>query len=276
MSRCQLDEDCEVGNREHVASCELRRAACACERRLMNSKIEISARGACVLSVLLLLASACSGSRSALSTEPLGASTSTATSEKSNLPACGSMTKPCDPNNLGGQTCASLGAGSGTLLCDPMTCSFDRSMCTGTGTQGGGGLGALLGAFGRGQGGRPAMGMNMNAATGMSRAGRGGGMASGGRGGSQGRQMSEQPRNEGGSGGEKSEAGEKAEGGTGGSESGSETAGAGGQAGESATQAGAGAGGEMSAAGAGGESGAPAAMSEMPMMPAPEMPMPAM
>jgi hypothetical protein len=244
----------------------------------MNSKIEISARGACVLSLLLVLAGACSGSRSALSTEPLGASTSTATSEKSNLPACGSMTKPCDPNNLGGQTCSSLGAGSGTLLCDPMTCSFDRSMCTGTGTQGGGGLGALLGAFGRGQGGRPAMGMNMNAATGMSRAGRGGGMASSGRGGSQGRQMSEE-RNEGGSGGEKAEAGEKAEGGTGGSESSSETAGAGGQAGESATEAGAGAGGEMSAAGSGGESGAPAAMSEMPMMemmPAPEMPMPSM
>jgi hypothetical protein len=241
----------------------------------MNSKIEISARaarGACVLSLLVLLGSACSGSRSALSTEPLSAATGTSTSEKSNLAACGSMTKPCDPNNLGGQTCSSLGAGSGTLLCDPMTCSFDRSMCTGTGTTGGGGLGALLGAFGRGQGGRSAMGMNTNAAMGMGRAGRGGSMASGGRGGAQGRredgQMSED-RNEGGSGGEKSEAGEKAEGGTGGSSAGAggAEAGAGGEAGESSMQAGAG--GNMSMAGTSGASGAPT-MSEMP--PAPQMP----
>lgn len=229
----------------------------------MNSKIEISARGARVLSLLMLLASACSGSRSALSTEPIGASTALGnSSQNSNLAACGSMTKPCDPNNLGGQTCSSLGAGSGTLLCDPVTCSFDRSMCTGTGTQGGGGLGALLGAFGRGQGGRPAMGMAMNAATGMSRAGRGGATASGGRGGSQARgedsQMSEE---RGGSGGEKAEAGEKAEGGTGGSEM---SAGAGGDAGESAAEGGAG--GDMGVAGAGGESGAPASMSQMPMM----------
>lgn len=240
----------------------------------MNSKIEISTRAAgsaCVLSVLLLLASACSGSRSALSTEPLGAAVTTSAnnSEKSNLAACGSMTKPCDPNNLGGQTCSSLGAGSGTLLCDPVTCSFDRSMCTGTGTQGGGGLGALLGAFARGQGGRAAMGMNM----GMGRGGRSG-MAAAGRGGSQGSRedgQSSEGREEAGAGGEKAEAGDKAdagdnaEGGSGGEMSSSEmTAGAGGQAGESAPQAGAG--GDMSAAGAGGESGAAAPMSEMPDM----------
>ena len=131
-----------------------------------------------LVSALLVLMTACSGGRSALSPEPIGAPITTASSsETSDLPACGSMTKPCDPQNLGGATCSSLGAGSGTLLCDPETCSYDRSMCTETGTTGGGGLGALLGAFGRNQGGRAATGQ----ATGNA-GGRGGRGGEGGRG----------------------------------------------------------------------------------------------
>lgn len=43
----------------------------------------------------------------------------------------------CDGVNLQGFDCSSLGLGSGTLACDPMTCTFDTSMCMG----GGGGTG---------------------------------------------------------------------------------------------------------------------------------------
>lgn len=44
----------------------------------------------------------------------------------------------CDTNNLGGFTCAALGLGSGDLNCDPVTCTFDTSMCgtTSGGTSG--------------------------------------------------------------------------------------------------------------------------------------------
>jgi hypothetical protein len=45
----------------------------------------------------------------------------------------------CDNLNLGGETCASLGHGSGTLSCDSF-CQFDVNMCTnqpGTGGYGG-------------------------------------------------------------------------------------------------------------------------------------------
>lgn len=43
----------------------------------------------------------------------------------------------CDGINLQGFDCGSLGLGTGTLACDPMTCTFDTSMCMG----GGGGTG---------------------------------------------------------------------------------------------------------------------------------------
>jgi len=46
----------------------------------------------------------------------------------------------CDGDNLGGESCASLGEGTGTLGCDPVTCTFDVSMCmheTPTGGTGG-------------------------------------------------------------------------------------------------------------------------------------------
>lgn len=45
-------------------------------------------------------------------------------------PPCG--TGPgCDPTNLGGETCESLGAGSGRLLCDSTTCLFELGLCDG-------------------------------------------------------------------------------------------------------------------------------------------------
>lgn len=43
----------------------------------------------------------------------------------------------CDGADLQGFDCAALGLGSGTLACDPVTCTFDTSMCTGGGGGGG-------------------------------------------------------------------------------------------------------------------------------------------
>jgi hypothetical protein len=37
----------------------------------------------------------------------------------------------CDGYDLLGETCASLGAGTGTLSCSPTACVFDISMCSG-------------------------------------------------------------------------------------------------------------------------------------------------
>src|SRR5262245_14512326 len=73
----------------------------------------------------------------------------------------GSMGAPCghggtcDPQNLGGETCELLGAGKGTLSCDPVTCTFDLSLCTGTdiGTGVGNGSGSGDGTGNNGQGG---------------------------------------------------------------------------------------------------------------------------
>jgi hypothetical protein len=45
----------------------------------------------------------------------------------------------CDGAMLQGFDCGSLGLGAGTLGCDPVTCTFDTSMCSG----GGGGTGGL-------------------------------------------------------------------------------------------------------------------------------------
>ena len=45
-------------------------------------------------------------------------------------PPCG--TGPgCDTSDLGGESCASLGMGEGTLLCDTSTCLFEVSLCSG-------------------------------------------------------------------------------------------------------------------------------------------------
>src|SRR5688572_16314030 len=39
----------------------------------------------------------------------------------------------CDGANLQGFDCTSLGLGTGSLGCDPVTCTFDTSMCMGGG-----------------------------------------------------------------------------------------------------------------------------------------------
>ncbi len=40
----------------------------------------------------------------------------------------------CDPPDFQGLDCSALGLGTGTLACDPVTCTFDTSMCnTGSG-----------------------------------------------------------------------------------------------------------------------------------------------
>jgi len=45
-------------------------------------------------------------------------------------PPCG--TGPgCDPTDLGGESCESLGAGGGKLLCDSTTCLFELGLCDG-------------------------------------------------------------------------------------------------------------------------------------------------
>lgn len=43
----------------------------------------------------------------------------------------------CDGDDLGEETCTSLGYSSGELTCDAETCMYDSSMCTGSGTGGG-------------------------------------------------------------------------------------------------------------------------------------------
>jgi hypothetical protein len=73
-------------------------------------------------------------------TGPDGTSTSgggTTESDESTGPivgGCGNgaldMNEQCDGQNLNGFTCESLGNTGGTLLCDPVTCTFDTSMCS--------------------------------------------------------------------------------------------------------------------------------------------------
>ena len=46
------------------------------------------------------------------------------------LYACGRGKRPCDPENLGGKTCESLGLGRGELGCNSNTCNFDLKDCT--------------------------------------------------------------------------------------------------------------------------------------------------
>jgi hypothetical protein len=63
--------------------------------------------------------------------------------------ACG-MGGSCDPTNLGEETCTSLGyLMGGMLLCDAKTCTFDVSMCLGSGSNTGtGGTVAATGGTG--------------------------------------------------------------------------------------------------------------------------------
>ena len=39
----------------------------------------------------------------------------------------------CDPSDLGGETCETLGLGKGTLLCNTSTCTFETQLCNGLG-----------------------------------------------------------------------------------------------------------------------------------------------
>jgi len=45
---------------------------------------------------------------------------------------CGTGTG-CDPSDLGGETCETLGLGKGTLLCNTSTCTFETQLCNGLG-----------------------------------------------------------------------------------------------------------------------------------------------
>jgi hypothetical protein len=68
-------------------------------------------------------------------------------------PPCGDGTETCNPDDLGGETCQSLGAFGGTLACDPVTCTYDMSMCIGGGANaGGGGTGGFFGGQQQGGG----------------------------------------------------------------------------------------------------------------------------
>jgi hypothetical protein len=83
------------------------------------------------------------------------------------LPRDASVGRPCgtgpgcNPGDLGGESCTSLGMQSGVLDCDPETCQFDTSLCGPAG--GGGGAGAIfgggMGGDGTGSGGMSAGGM---------------------------------------------------------------------------------------------------------------------
>jgi hypothetical protein len=108
---------------------------------------------ACIATALI----ACTGGRSVL--DPTGMDAGGGKSS-----GCSAPNPECEGDNLHYATCATMGAGTGTLACDPATCTFDTSMCnqtppsTGTGGLGGfptGGRTARAGAGGRsGAGGR--------------------------------------------------------------------------------------------------------------------------
>lgn len=49
--------------------------------------------------------------------------------QKSKVP-CG-YGGDCDPRDLGGETCNTLGLGEGQLLCDPVTCTYSLAFCGG-------------------------------------------------------------------------------------------------------------------------------------------------
>ena len=69
----------------------------------------------------------------------------------STFPPCGNGGK-CNPSNLGGETCLGLGMGDGILACDAVTCTYDTSMCEGTGNGGNGGNGSVGVGNGNGNG----------------------------------------------------------------------------------------------------------------------------
>lgn len=72
-------------------------------------------------------------------TEP-DTTTTTTTTQTSEPAACGNgvidPNEQCDGVNLNGFTCEALGNAGGSLACDPVTCTFDTSMCMGSSSGG--------------------------------------------------------------------------------------------------------------------------------------------
>lgn len=72
------------------------------------------------------------GGTSASSGSNGGGTTGRPTREPTVRLSCG--TGPgCDPSDLGGETCETLGLGKGTLLCNTSTCTFETQLCDGLG-----------------------------------------------------------------------------------------------------------------------------------------------
>ena len=69
----------------------------------------------------------CAKNASTFDGEPAGASAFPTTCGNGVIDA----TEECDGMNLHEESCKSLGMGSGMLSCDPVTCSYDTSMCSG-------------------------------------------------------------------------------------------------------------------------------------------------
>lgn len=84
---------------------------------------------------MLLAGAGCSKNASSFDGQPVGGESAVYTT-------CGNgvidATEECDEMNLHEESCKSLGMGSGMLACDPITCSYDTSMCTGHPVSGGG------------------------------------------------------------------------------------------------------------------------------------------
>ncbi len=69
-------------------------------------------------------------------TSTTGVGTTSTDGNDSTIPGCGDGTispgEQCDGEELQGFDCNSLGLNGGVLSCDPITCTFDTSMCTST------------------------------------------------------------------------------------------------------------------------------------------------
>lgn len=66
--------------------------------------------------------------------------TTTQTTQTTDPAGCGNgnidPNEQCDGANLNGFTCESLGNAGGSLGCDPVTCTFDTSLCMGNSSSG--------------------------------------------------------------------------------------------------------------------------------------------
>jgi len=84
-----------------------------------------------------------SGGTSSSGDTTSGSSGTSGTGSGTTSSLCGNNTidqgEDCDGTDLGGETCESLGEGTGELGCDPVMCTYDTSMCTGNGSSTSGG-----------------------------------------------------------------------------------------------------------------------------------------